>query len=206
MHARCGLVHKVNGLIRQEAVIYIPHGELIGRRQRPVAYAYAVVLLQSAPQTVQHFQSLLSVRLGHVHGLETPLQRRVLLNVAAVFLRRRRADYLHLTAAKRGLEDVRGVDRALGAARADDGVQLVDEKDNVARALDVLQHGLHALLKIPAVLRPGQHRRDVQRHYALARKLRRCFAARHLHGKPLRHGRLAHARLADEHGIVLRAP
>ena len=42
---------------RKRSFIY--RTELIGRRQRPVAYAHAVVLLQSAPQTAQHFRSAL---------------------------------------------------------------------------------------------------------------------------------------------------
>ena len=43
---------------------------------------------------------------------------------------RRRADALELAAGQRGLEHVRGVDRALGRAGTDQRVQFVDEEDD----------------------------------------------------------------------------
>ena len=125
--------------------------------------------------------------------------------MAAVFLRRRRADDLYLAAPQRGLEDVGRVDRALGAARPDERVQLVDEEDHVAGAAHLAQHGLDALLEVAAVLRPRKHRGDVQRDQTFFRQLRRRRPARHQLGQALRHGRFAHAGLADENGIVLRA-
>ena len=63
----------------------------------------------------------------HEHRLEAPLQRGVLLDVLAVLVERGRADAAQLAAGQRGLEHVGGVHRALGRARADQRVQLVDE-------------------------------------------------------------------------------
>ena len=64
--------------------------------------------------------------------LEAALQRAVLLDVLAVLVERRGADALQLAARERRLQHVGGVDGALGAARADERVQLVDEQDHVA--------------------------------------------------------------------------
>ena len=65
--------------------------------------------------------------------LEAALQRGVLLDVLAVLVERRRADAVQLAARQHRLEHVRGVHRALGRARADDRVQLVDEQDDLRR-------------------------------------------------------------------------
>src|ERR1700712_4325908 len=47
--------------------------------------------------------------------------------------------------------------------RAHDGVQLVDEGDDLALGvLDLLEHGLEPLLELPAVLRAGHHRRQIE--------------------------------------------
>ena len=66
--------------------------------------------------------------------LEAPLERGVLLDALAVLVERRRADAAQLAARERGLEQVGRVHRALGRAGADDGVQLVDEQDDLALA------------------------------------------------------------------------
>ncbi len=65
-------------------------------------------------------------------GLEAALERGVLLDVLAVLVERRGADGAQLAAGEHRLEQVGGVDGALGGARADDRVELVDEEDDLA--------------------------------------------------------------------------
>ena len=81
------LVEQVDGLVRQEAVVDIAPRQVDGRGQRLVGDAHAVMQLQRRAQGAQHFQRLLPPRLRDLHGLEAPLQRRVLFDVAAVLLR-----------------------------------------------------------------------------------------------------------------------
>ena len=91
-------------------------------------------------------------------------QRMVLLEHAAEFRERGRADALQLAVRQGRLEQVRGVERAArGRTGADDRVDLVDEQDAVRRVLQLLQHGLQALLEVAAVLGAGQQRAHVQR-------------------------------------------
>ena len=71
-------------------------------------------------------------RLVHEDRLEAPLQRGVLLDVLAVLVQRGGADGVQLAARQHGLEHVGGVHGALGRARADQGVHLVDEEDDAA--------------------------------------------------------------------------
>ena len=63
-----------------------------------------------------------------------------------------------------GFEKVAGVHAALGLARADDGVQLIDEEDDAALGLlrTSLEHGLEPLLKFAAVLGARDQRAHVE--------------------------------------------
>ena len=120
-------------------------------------------------------------RLADQHRLEPALQRRVLLDVLAVFVQCGRADHAQLAAGQHRLEHVAGVHRALALAGADDGVQLVEERDDLAvAALDLLEHALEPLLELAPVLRAGDHRAQVEADQPLAaqatpaRRRRRC--------------------------------
>ncbi len=70
-----------------------------------------------------------------VNRLEPAFERGVLLDVLAILVERGRADAPELAAGQGGLEQVGGVHRALGLARADDEVQLVDEENHPALRL-----------------------------------------------------------------------
>ncbi len=89
-------------------------------------------------------------------GLETALERGVLLDVLAVLVECRGADETQFAPRQHRLDHVAGVHRTLGGAGTDDRVQLVDEGDYLAfRVRDLLQHGLQALLELSAVLGAG---------------------------------------------------
>jgi hypothetical protein len=122
--------------------------------------------------------------LADVHGLEAALERGVLLDVA-VLGERGRADHAQLAAGEHRLEHVGGVHRALGAAGADHGVQLVDEGDDPALGgLDLLEHRLEALLELAAVLRPRDHRGEVELHQPLVLEQGRDVALDDAAGEP----------------------
>ena len=141
-----------------------------------------------------------------ITGLEAPLERRVLLDVLPVLVERRRADRVQLAAREHRLQHVRRVHRPFGRAGADDGVQLVDEEDDLAlRVGDLLQHGLQPLLELAAVLRAGDERAHVERDDALVLQPFGHVAADDAAGEPFDDGRLADAGLADQHRVVLRA-
>jgi hypothetical protein len=123
-----------------------------------------VLLLQAA----QNRHGILDRRLGDVDRLETPRQRRVLLDVLAVLIERRGADAVQLAAGQGRLQQVRGVHRPLGGAGADQRVQLVDEHHHLALGrLDLREHGLESLLELAAELGAGNQRAQIECHQAL---------------------------------------
>ena len=171
LHAdpRGGLIHQVDGLVRQ-----LPVGDVAVRQRRRRddggigdldAVMHGVAFLQPA----QDRNRVLDTGLADEDLLEAPLQRGILLDVLAVFIERGRADAMQLAACERGLEHVAGVHRAFGLAGTDHGVQLVDEQDDLAFAFrQIIEHGFQPLLELATEFRTGDQRAHVQRQHALA--------------------------------------
>ena len=151
------------------------------------------------PTTILHVAAKADVE----QGLEAALERGVLFDVLAVFVERCRADDLNFAARERGLEDIGGVHRALGVARADEVMHLIDEEDDVAVLLNLLHHLLDTLLKFAPVLGAGHHAGKVQRQELLIQQVLRHIAHGDLPGQALGDGSLAHAGLTDQAGVVL---
>jgi hypothetical protein len=144
--------------------------------------------------------------LAHVHLLEAPLERRVLLDVLAELVEGGGADHAQLAAGQHRLDHVAGVHRPLGTAGADDRVHLVDEGDHLALGVgDLLEDGLESFLELAAVLGAREHRRDVERDQPLALQALGHVAVADAAGEPLDDRGLADPGLADEHRVVLGA-
>ena len=111
---------------------------------------------------------------------------------------------MQLAAREHRLEHVAGVHRAVGLARADDGVQLVDEQQDLALAvLDLVEHGLEPLLELAAVLRAGDQAAHVEREHGAVLEPFGHVAAHDALREALGDGGLADAGLADQHRVVL---
>ena len=83
---------------------------------------------------------------------------RILFDVLAVLVQRGRADQAQLATGQHGLQHIAGIHRAFGRTRADDGVDLIDEGDDLTiRILDFVEDALQALLELATVLRTGHH-------------------------------------------------
>ena len=160
---RGSLVDQVDRLVWQEPVGDIAMRQRRGRDQRVVGDANAVMDLVLLLETTENRDRVLDGRLAHVDRLEAPFECRVFLDVLAILIERRRADDVQLAARQRRLEHVRRIDGALGATRADERVQLVDEDDVAPLGRgNLLQHGLEPLLEFTAVLRARDERADVE--------------------------------------------
>ena len=133
------LVDQVDRLVGQEPVGHVAVRQRGRRDQRGVLDPHAVVDLVALLEPAQDRDGVVDARLADVDLGEAALERGVLLDVLAVLVERRRADEAQLAAREQRLDHVARVHRALGRARADDGVQLVDEGDHVALGvLDLL--------------------------------------------------------------------
>ena len=205
--ARRGLVDQVDRLVGQEAVGDVAVRERGGGDQRRVGDRDLVVGLVAALEAAQDGDRRLDGRLADVDRLEAALERGVLLDVLLVLVERGGADGAQLAAGEHRLEQVGGVDGALGGAGADDRVQLVHEQDDLAARLgDLLQHGLQALLELAAVLGAGEQGADVERDHAAVDERLGDVVGHDPLGEALDDRGLADAGLADQHRVVLGAP
>jgi|GEM_PF-5686136 len=157
-------------------------------------------------QAAQDRDCVLDIGLVDKDRLEAPRQRRVLFDIFPVLVERRRADAVKVAARQRGLQQVRGIHRAVGLAGADKLVHLVDEENDTAvRRADFAEHGLQPLLEFAAIFGAGDQRAEIERHQLLALQAFGHVAIDDAERETLGNRRLADAGLADQHRIVLGA-
>ena len=201
------LVDEVDGLVRQEPVADVAVRKGRRRHDGRVLDPDAVVDLVALLEPPQDGDRVLHGGLLDQDGLEAPLQGGVLLDVLAVLVEGRGADAAQLAPGKGRLEHVRGVDGAFGRPRAHDGVDLVDEEDDLACGVGhLLQHRLEAVLELAAELGAGHQRPHVQGDDPLVLERLGHVAVDDPLREALDDGRLADTGLADQAGVVLRAP
>ena len=164
-----------------------------------------MVVLVAVLDVVEYLQCLLVGGGFHLYLLETALQCSVLLDGVAVLVERGGTDTLDDAACQCWLHDVGGVHRTGSRTGADEGVNLVDEDDDVGVLLELFQQLAQTFLELSAVFRTGHDARHVERVDALAEEHRRGVVVGNLLCQSLDDGALADARLTDEYGVVLLA-
>ena len=116
------------------------------------------------------------------------------------------ADAAQFPAGQHRLEQVAGVHRPAGGTGPHHRVDLVDEQDDLPLAGgDLLEHGLEPFLELAAVLGAGDQGAHVEGDQAPVLQGLGHVAVDDALGQTLHDGGLAHARLADQHGVVLGA-
>ena len=112
---------------------------------------------------------------------------------------------MDLAAAESRLQNIGGVYGALGGAGADNGVQLVDEKDDVAVLFSLLHYLLDTVFKFATVLSTGYHASKVQSQQLFVQELFRHLTLGNFLSQSLGYGRLADAGFANKTGVILTA-
>ena len=169
--------------------------------------AHAVVHFVAFFQAAKNRNGVFHTRLADQHRLESPFERGVFFNVFFVFIECRRANRAQFATRERRLQHVGRVHGAFGGARSDEGVQLVDEQNNLPlRLSDFLQHGLEAVFEFAAEFRACNQSRQIQRHQPLGFQHIGYVARNNALRKTFGDGRLADARFTNQNRIILGAP
>ena len=202
-----GFVDKVDGLVGQKTVGDVAVRQRRRGHQGGVGDFHPVVKLILFLDSAEDGDCVLHRRLIDHDRLEAAGKGRVLLHILAVFIQRRRAYAVQLAPRQGRLDEVRRIHRAVGLARADEGVHLVDEQDDLARGgLDFLEDRLQPLLELAAIFRAGDECAHVERHELLVLQTFRYVTVDDAQRKPFRDRGLADARIADQHRVVLGPP
>ena len=151
------------------------------------------------------FYTVFNGGLLHRDRLETTLKSRIFFDMLAVFRKGGGTDDLNFTTGKSRLEDVGGIHAAFGITCTDNGVNFINDENDVALTADFFNEALHAAFKLTAKLGACHKGCKVQQENLLILQLNGNTALSDALGKPLGNGRFANARLTDETGIVLLA-
>ena len=201
------LVDQVDRLVGQETVRDVPVRQVHCRDQRVVLDPDPVVVLVFLLQAPQDGDRLSRGGLVDQHHLEPALQRLVRLEVLLVLVVRRGADGPQLAPRQGRFQDVGRIHCARRPACAHQGVDLIDEEDDLAGAVDDFLHdALQPLLEFTLVLRACDQRTHVQGIDLLALEVLGDIAVHDLLGDPFRDRRLADTRLTDQDRVVLGPP
>src|SRR5687768_3772326 len=166
-----------------------------------------MVDLVALAQAAQNRDRVLDGRLTDKHRLETPLQSGILLDVLPILVERRGADRVEFAAGQHRLEHLRRVHRALGGTGSDNGVELVDEQDDLTLGFrDLLQDRLQALLELASILGAGDQRSHIESKNLLVLQAFRHIPADDALRQALDDGGLADTWLTDQYRVVFCAP
>ena len=201
---RARLVDHVDRLVGQLPVVDVFRGKLDRGLDRLVRVFDVVEVLEVRLEALHDLEGVFDRRLRYVDLLETPDERPVLLEVLAVFLVGRGADAAEHARLQRRLQEVRRIHcAARSRARADHGMDLVDEQDRAGIGLDFLHDGLQPLFEIAAIARSGEQRAHVEREHGCVRQHLRHLAAHDFARQAFSDRGLADAGVADIERVVL---
>jgi hypothetical protein len=201
-----GFIDQVDGLVGEKAVADVTVRERSRRDDRRIFNANPMMHLVLFLQAAQDGNGVFDIRLADEDNLEAALKGGIFFDVLAIFVQRSRADSTQFPASQRGLEHVGGVNRAFGSAGADQGVEFVDEKDDLAlRVFDFLEDGFEAIFEFAAIFCAGQHGSEIEGNDALVLQRFGHVAGNDALGEALDDRSLADAGFADEHGIIFGA-
>src|ERR1044072_6299722 len=162
-----------------------------------------ITLLESAEDRDRLFDA----GLVHEHGLKSSFEGFVLLDVLLIFLQGRCAHTAQFATGEHGLEHVRRIHRTLRLAGAHEGVQLVDEKNDLSLGLfDVVEYGLEAVFELTPIFRAGHQSAKIERDNGLVLEALGYIPAHDPLGESLDDCRLTDTWLSDQHWVVLRVP
>ena len=201
---RC-FIEQVDGLIGQEAVGDIAFTHDDGLFDDVIGDGDAVVLLIVMLDAGEDRDGIVDRRLVHGDRLEAAFERGILFDIFAVFGQGRCADDLNFTAGEGGLENVGGVHRTFRVTGTGDGVDFVDDEDDVARRLDVLDQTLHARFKLTAELGSGNKRRQIEQVDFFVLQLIRNVGGGNLLRQRFRNRGFADTGFTDQTGVILLA-
>ena len=122
-----GLVHQINGFVRQEPIRNVAMRQRCRRNQSTVRNTHPVVEFVLFLDAAQNRHGVLNGRFLNDDRLETTGQGCVLFNVLPVLIQSGGTNTMQLTTGERRLNQVGGIHRTIGFASTDKGVHFVNE-------------------------------------------------------------------------------
>ncbi len=162
-----------------------------------------MILLVIWLEMLENRYRLLDIGRFHYNFLESPVQRPVFLHNLGELIHRGSAYTLNFASRQGRFQHIGGIKATLPSACTHYSMELVYEQYQIRVAAGHLDYGLHPFLEISAIFGTCHNRGYIKRYDTLFRQYRRNGAVSNLERNTLDNGRLAYARLAYQHRIVL---
>ena len=146
------------------------------------------------------------IRLVYHHGLESAFQRLVLFKILLVFVQGGGTDASQLATRQGRFQDVRCIHGTFALSGTHQGVDLVDEENDVSvRFRYLVDYRLQAFLELALVLGTGHERTHVQREQLLVLQVLGHVSTEDALGETFHNGGLTGTRLTNQNRVVLGA-
>ncbi len=162
-----------------------------------------MVCLKSVFDTSEDLKCLVDTRFIYFDRLETSLKRSIFLEILSVLFECGRTDGMEFTTCQCRLEDVRCIHTSFTCTRTYDGVDLIDEENDVRSLFDLVNHSLESVLKLPSVFRSGDQTAHIKRDDSHVLKAQRYFFIDDTLCKPFNDSRFTCPRLTYKNRIIL---
>ena len=151
-----GLVHQVNGLVRQLTVGNVTMRQFGGGDNGAICHLNPVVNFITLFQAPQDGDGIFLTGFADQYFLEATLKSGVFFDVFTVFVQGSRAHAVQLATSERRLEHITGIHGAFGLAGTNHGVNLVDEQDDLTFLFgQFVQNSFQAFFKLTPELGAG---------------------------------------------------
>ena len=164
-----------------------------------------MVRLVLIAQAAQDGDGVFHGRLVYLYRLETTLQRRILFNVLAVLIQSGCTNGLQLTTSQLRLQQGSCVNCTFCCTCTNKSVNLIDEQDDVAALVNLLENLLQALFEVTTVTGACYQRTQVKRVNLLVLQGLWNLAINNIESKTLDNSGLTNARFTDKNRVVLGA-
>jgi len=202
----CCFVHQVDGLVRKETLGNVAVAQLHSCDDGFVLDTYLMVVFVTFLQPAEDRDGAGGIRFIHHHGLETAFQCLVLFEILLVFVQGSGTDAAEFTTGQGRLQDIGGIHRTFALAGTNEGMDFVDEENDVAFRLGhFVDDRFQSFLEFPLVLRACYQCTHVEREELLVLQIFRHITTEDSLGKTFYDSRLTRTRFTYQDRVVLGA-
>ena len=201
----CGsFVHKVDGFVRQEAVVDVTVGKHRRRNKRRIFNAHAMMNFVTFTQATQNGNGVFYTRLFYQNGLEATLQGTVLFNVLTIFVQGGCTNATQFTTSKHRLQNIACVHAAFCSACTNNGVELINKHNDLTSAIsNCFKNFFQAFFKFATEFSTCYEGSQVQSVQGFILQVFRHVTSYNASCQAFCNGSFTNARFTDEHGVIL---
>ena len=201
----CGsFVNKVDGFVRQEAVIDVPVGKHCRRNKSRIFNAHAVMHFVTFTQATQNGNGVFYAWLFYQNGLEATLQGAVLFNVLTIFVQGSCANATQFATCKHRLQNIACVHATFCSACTNDGVKFVNEHNDLTSAVsNCFENFFQAFFKFATELSTCYEGSQIQSIQGFILQVFRHVTSYNASCQTFCDSSLANAGFTDEYGVIL---